>query len=125
MILRTGAAPILVVALTLLSACGGWKLGAGTWGPIGVDGVYVCYGERPIDPANCSPAIVYVCNSNNAARTAVVESYFSFGDSETREVTVQVPANATAGVGPFLGFSDYKRLSGQCSTRQYLLKRVQ
>jgi hypothetical protein len=117
------AVPLLFASL-LLVACGGWQLGAGKWGPIATDGVYICFGEQPLDPANCSPAKVYVCNSNDTSRTAEVESYFSFGADETRVDTVSVPAGAKVppGNAPFVGFSEYKRLTGVCSTRQYRIK---
>jgi hypothetical protein len=115
-----------ILASALLSACAGWQLGAGKWGPIGVDGVHICYGEAPLDPANCSPAPAHACNSNDLSKTVVVESYFSFSDPESRVVTVQVPAHAAVppGDAPFLGFSEYKRLGGSCATRQYRIKSV-
>ena len=115
---------LLSVCLAVLAGCGGMQLGGGKWGPIGVDGVYECYGEKPIDPANCSPANVYVCNSTDTQKRVQVESYFSFGDSETRVEVVNVPpyAKPVYGSGPFVGSTEYKRLHGLCAVRQYSLK---
>ena len=117
---------LVVLSPSLLLACGGWQLGAGNWGPIAVDGVYICFGEKPIDPANCSPATVHACSSNGSSKTVVVESYLSFGDERRRVVTVQVPAYAAVppGDAPFLGFSEDKQLTGICAVRQYLIRSV-
>ncbi len=114
---------LLWVCLAMLAGCGGVQLGGGKWVPIGVDGVYLCYGEKPIDPASCSPANVYVCNSTDTKKMVQVESYFGYLDSENRVEVVSVPpyAKPVYGSGPFVGLTEYKRLSGVCSVRQYKL----